>query len=41
MAIKLSIGKLTLQMPLADIVAQLNVNGFDLLPISSPHVLTQ
>jgi len=40
MAIKLSIGKLTLQLPLAEIIAQLNSNGFDLLPISPPHVLT-
>jgi len=40
MAIKLSIRKLTLQKTLAEIIAQVTANGFDLLPIAPARILT-
>ena len=39
MAIKLNLGKLTLQIPLAQIIPALSANGFDLLPIEPDHIL--
>ncbi|MFN4257373.1 MAG: type II toxin-antitoxin system VapC family toxin [Saprospiraceae bacterium] len=39
MAIKRSIGKLILQKQLADIVRELQANGFDLLGIEPEHTL--
>lgn len=38
-AIKLSIGKLQLTMPLATIIAEIQDNGFHLLPIVPAHIL--
>ncbi len=39
MAIKASLGKLNLSRPLADIITETEANGFDLLPVTSSHVL--
>ena len=38
-AIKLSIGKLQLNKPLASIITEIQVNGFHLLPIVPAHIL--
>jgi PIN domain nuclease of toxin-antitoxin system len=39
MVIKAQLGKLTLRLPLADIVAQQQANGVQILSITLPHVL--
>lgn len=39
MAIKLNLGKLSLQIPLAQIIPALSANGIDLLPIKPGHIL--
>lgn len=39
MAIKISIGKLTLSKPLEDVIKQIDVENFEILPISSEHIL--
>jgi PIN domain nuclease of toxin-antitoxin system len=39
MAIKLNLGKLTLQIPLIQIIPALSINGFDLLAIEPDHIL--
>src|SRR5262245_61157216 len=39
MVIKADLGKLTLRLPLADIVAQQQVNGLQVLPVTLAHVL--
>ena len=39
MAIKLNLSKLTLQIPLAQIIPALSANGFNLLGIESDHIL--
>jgi PIN domain nuclease of toxin-antitoxin system len=37
--IKAQLGKLTLRLPLADIVAQQQTNGLQILPVTLPHSL--
>jgi PIN domain nuclease of toxin-antitoxin system len=37
--IKAQLGKLTLRLPLADIVAQQQANGLQVLPVTLPHAL--
>ncbi len=39
MAVKISIGKLTLAKPLADVIKQIAVEDFEILPISPEHTL--
>lgn len=39
MQIKLQLGKLTLNLPLADIVTSQQTNGIDVLPVNLSHVL--
>jgi PIN domain nuclease of toxin-antitoxin system len=39
MVIKAQLGKLSLRLPLPDIVAQPQANGLQVLPMSLPHVL--
>ena len=39
MAIKLNLGKLSLQIPLSQIIPALSSNGFDLLTIDPVHIL--
>lgn len=39
MAIKISLGKLTLSQPLADIIKQIAVENIEILPISPEHAL--
>ncbi len=39
MQIKIQLGKLSLRLPLRDVVAEQQVNGMGLLPITLPHVL--
>jgi PIN domain nuclease of toxin-antitoxin system len=39
MVIKAELGKLTLRLPLADIVAQQQANGMVVLPVTLPHTL--
>lgn len=38
-AIKISLGKLTLAQPLADVIKQLRIENIDILPIQPLHVL--
>ena len=38
-AIKISIGKLTLAKPLADVIKQIAIEDFEILPISPEHIL--
>lgn len=38
-AVKISIGKLTLAKPLSDIIEQLDVENIEILPISPKHIL--
>ncbi len=39
MAIKISIGKLTLSQPLKDVINQIDAQDFEILPISPEHTL--
>jgi len=39
MAIKISIGKLTLAKPLVDVIKQIAIEDFEILPISPEHTL--
>ncbi|MEO6589641.1 MAG: type II toxin-antitoxin system VapC family toxin [Pyrinomonadaceae bacterium] len=39
MAIKISIGKLTLAKPLADVIKQIEIEGFEILPVLPEHTL--
>jgi len=39
MAIKHSLGKLQLKKALSGIIAEIQVNGFDLFPVSTAHIL--
>jgi PIN domain nuclease of toxin-antitoxin system len=39
MAIKISLGKLTLASPLADVIKQIAVENIDILPVSPEHTL--
>ena len=39
MAIKISIGKLTLAKPLADVLKQIAIDDFEILPIAPEHTL--
>ncbi len=39
LAIKISVGKLTLAKPLADVIKQIAIEDFEILPISPEHTL--